>query len=147
MPVTVKIQLTRLHPDLKLPQSKNKSSLSQSFLAILTTAPQNFKALNLKMSIYFLKKKISPKSGLVWGFSFLQYCWEDELIFYYEKCQDDKGYKCFEECKNGETGAANDVFSYASNFASNDSSNFESSPFYLDCVAKACYFCMIVNQR
>ena len=38
-------------------------------------------------------------SGLVWGLSFLQYCWEDELIFYYEKCQDDPGYKCFEHCK------------------------------------------------
>ena len=90
------------------------------------------------MDVYFSTNEDQPKSGLVWGFSFLQYCWEDELIFYYEKCQDDKGYKCFEECKNGETGATNDVF--ARNTTINDSTNFESSPFYLDCVAKACYF-------
>ena len=88
---------------------------------------------------------------MVWGFSFLQYCWEDELIFYYEKCQDDGGYQCFEECKNGESGTTNDVINFATNFASNnatnDTTNFVTSPFYLDCLAKARYFFIVVNHN
>ena len=70
---------------------------------------------------------------MVWGFSFLQYCWEDELIFYYEKCQTDPGYECFEKCKNPES--APDAF---------NATSFLSSPFYLDCVSKAWYFHTII---
>ena len=79
-----------------------------------------------------LHMRVNLKSGLVWGFSFLQYCWEDELIFYYEKCEGEAGYDCFAKCK--EESDATGKF---------NTTSYDSSQFYLDCVAEACYLKMI----
>ena len=67
-----------------------------------------------------LKRSIK-NSGLVWGFSFLQYCWEDEFVFYAENCKEDPGYECFNSCKT------------------NQSYSNESGLSYLSCAEKACY--------
>ena len=53
-----------------------------------TVPPSNYVSYTLTMM------EVAILSGVVWGFSFMQYIWEQEYLFYSEICAEDCEYRC-----------------------------------------------------